>query len=378
MVTGNGPRCRWCDGTDGQIVLDLGNQPSCETFPGPGVAGEDPRTPLRMWFCAGCGLAQLAEDPGPVDEQMPVVEPRAMTEQIDRTLAFADAAGLLRAGAAVAEYGSPHGRSVRPELVARGMRAVPTDGSQGPADLVVDIYGLLHEADQRAALEQRQRLLDADGVMLMQTPSFAAVVEHAHAGILRHGHFGYWSLSALDGALRSVGSGVRSARSEPFDGGTLVVIAGRGEPDASTAALLEAERASAILDAATAAVMQQQSDTAASALRHWLEAERAAGRRVVGYGAATRAVPMLCHAGVDRSLIAAVGDAAAAKWGRRIPGTGIPVVSPSEMLAHRPDRVVLFLADLLDEMRAEMPQVEHHGASWVVLDPTPTVVARMA
>ena len=40
-------------------MLDLGEQPSSELFPAAGAPGPDPLLPLRMWLCAGCGLAQL-------------------------------------------------------------------------------------------------------------------------------------------------------------------------------------------------------------------------------------------------------------------------------------------------------------------------------
>ena len=50
-------------------------------------------------------------------------------------------------GRTVLEYGSPHGESWMSRLAGRGMAAVPS-----AADLVVDFYGLLHEADQEAAL----------------------------------------------------------------------------------------------------------------------------------------------------------------------------------------------------------------------------------
>jgi len=54
--------CRFCGKDDGRIVLDLGRQPSSELFPEVGDAGPDPVYPLRMWLCATCGLAQLADD----------------------------------------------------------------------------------------------------------------------------------------------------------------------------------------------------------------------------------------------------------------------------------------------------------------------------
>jgi hypothetical protein len=73
----------------------------------------------------------------------------------------------------------------------------------------------------------------------------------------------------------------------------------------------------------------------------------------------------LCRAGVDRHLLPAIADASPAKQGCRMPGTDIPVIRPQELVDSRPDSVVLFLPDLLDEVRVGLPQIESSGGRWV-------------
>lgn len=48
-----------------------------------------------------------------------------------------------------------------------------------------------------------------------------------------------------------------------------------------------------------------------------------------------------------------------------MPGTDVPVVAPDELVAARPDVVLLFVSDLLDEVRAALPQIEASGGRWV-------------
>jgi len=85
---------------------------------------------------------------------------------------------------------------------------------------------------------------------------------------------------------------------------------------------------------------------------------------VVGYGAASRAVALLCRAGVDAGLLPAVADASPAKRGSRMPGTNIPVVAPDEVLDGA--SALLFVPDLLEEVRLAYPQVEAAGGRWVI------------
>src|SRR6185437_2302781 len=116
--------------------------------------------PLQMWLCSSCGLAQLLTDPT-VPEEPKGAEPAALVAQAEDAVRRVAAAGLLPAGARVAEYGSPHGGSWLDMLTARGL--VPVDGST-QADLIIDCFGMMHAADQAAALAERAARLAPGGV----------------------------------------------------------------------------------------------------------------------------------------------------------------------------------------------------------------------
>jgi hypothetical protein len=58
-----------------------------------------------------------------------------------------------------------------------------------------------------------------------------------------------------------------------------------------------------------------------------------------------------------------------------MPGGRIPIVSPNDLVARRPDKVLLFVPDLLDEVRQALPEIERYGGRWVVLDPMPREIA---
>ena len=61
--------------------------------------------------------------------------------------------------------------------------------------------------------------------------------------------------------------------------------------------------------------------------------------------------------------------------GRRFPGVGVPIVGVDEVARRRPDEVVLFVTDLLGEMRTRLPEVEAGGGRWVVVDPAVQVMS---
>jgi len=382
------PACRSCRGRTGHLVLDLGEQPPCDYFPRRDDPGPDPAYPLQMWLCSSCGLAQLVADPT-VPEEPRGAEPAALVEQAADAVRQVAAAGLLPGSGLVAEYGSPHGGSWLGLLARHGLTP-SRDGE--PADIVLDCFGLMHAADQAAGLAERVARVAAGGVLLLQYHSLATIIRCGQWNALRHGHYAYYSTTALAAMLAAHGCSLRRAWQFPLYGGTVLLAATRNAgpagpdspagphsgpdspagphsgPDSSVQSLLADDGRAGVRDPAVLGGLQRSALARAGGLRAWLAAERSAGRTVLGYGAASRAVALLRRADVDSALLPAVVDASPAKQGLRMPGTDIPVVSPDQLAVRRPAAVVLFLSDLMTEVRTAFPEVEAAGGRWVDAD----------
>lgn len=357
--------CRACRRSAGELVLDLGEQPACDYFPGSGDPGPDPVYPLQMWLCSSCGLAQLLTDPT-VPEEPRGTEPAALVAQAADAVERVAAAGLLGRGT-VAEYGSPHGGSWLGMLTQRGMVPV-TNGQQ--ADVILDCFGLMHAADQSGALAERAARLAPGGVLLLQYHSLNTIISRGQWNALRHGHYAYYSTTALAAMLSAAGLSARTAWQFGLYGGTVLLAAGRDAdwrdgPDGAIRSLLEQEARTGVRDPSALRALQRDAQLRARRLHEWLVEQRSAGRRVLGYGAASRAVALLCLAELDRDLLPAVVDTSPAKAGSRMPGTDIPVVGPSQLAASRPDAVLVFVPDLMAEVRIAFPEVEAAGGRWV-------------
>ena len=358
--------CRACYRSAGDLVLDLGEQPACDYFPRNDDPGPDPVYPLQMWLCSSCGLAQLLADPT-MPEEPRGTEPAALVAQAADAVERVAAAGFLPDQGVVAEYGSPHGGSWLELLVARGL--VPS-GPGGQADVILDCFGLMHAADQHRALAERAARVAPGGVLLLQYHTLSTIIGYRQWNALRHGHYAYYSTTALTAMLAAVGFTPSTAWHFDLYGGTILLAAskdgdGSSGPNEVVRSLLADDARVGVSDRRTFAGLQRDVHAHATALHNWLVAERSAGSKVLGYGAASRAVALLCHAHVDRALLPAVADASPAKQGRRMPGTDIPVADPAQLAAGRPEAVLLFVPDLLAEVRTAYPEVEAAGGRWV-------------
>ncbi len=368
-------QCRACRGQAGDLVLDLGEQPACDYFPQWDDPGPDPVYPLQMWLCSSCGLAQLLADPT-VPEEPRGAEPAALAAQAADAVGRVAAAGLLPPGARVAEYGSPHGGSWLGLLQDRGLIPV---GAGAEADVILDCFGMMHAADQAAAVAERAARLAPGGVLLLQYHWLDTIVRRGQWNVLRHGHYAYYSAAALSRMLTAAGLSPRTSWRFPLYGGTVLLAArhdagapGRPcQPDGTVTELLAAEARTGVSDPAVVGGLQRDARTRASALHDWLTVMAEAGKTVLGYSAASRAVALLRLANVDRDLLPAVADASPAKHGLRIPGTAIPVISPAELTARTPAAVVLFVPDLMAEVRQAYQEIEANGGQWVDGDGLP-------
>lgn len=358
--------CRSCAGQSGDLVLDLGNQPACDHFPGYSDLGSDQVYPLQMWLCASCGLAQLVGEPILAEEPLGR-EPEVLVTQAAQAVGRLAAAGWLSGRSRVAEFPSPHGGTWLGLMANRALSPVEDDM---PADVVIDSFGMMHDSDQSAALSRRMGRVAPGGVLLLQYHSLATIVRLGQWNALRHGHFAYYSTDALVGMLEVSGFSPRTAWQFDLYGGTVLLAASRGPDqrvadDGSVAKLLSEDARWGVRDPVAVGRLQDDAEAHARGLRNWLRTQHAAGGSVLGYGAASRAVALLCRARIDRRLLPGVVDTSPSKHGRRMPGTDIPIVDPGALATRPPRHVLLFVPDLLTEVRKAFPEVEASGGRWV-------------
>lgn len=367
--------CRWCGSHSGVRVLDAGLQPPSDLHPKPSDPEPDPEFPLAMVMCLDCRLVQLESDETTPEEPRGL-EPRALVQQAEAAVDQAEQQGYLRPGIRVLEYPSPHGGSWVEQLERRSLIEV----SQGPAELLVDIFGMMHEADQRAAMINRISQMSEDAILLIQFHTVAAIVRSGFWNALRHGHFAYYSTPVLVRMAAESGLTAVSASEYSLYGGTILLALAKngsrwGSQSESVTKLVDQEIAAGVTEPMVVASLNESLANSASALRSYLSDSRSRSETVAGYSAASRTSALLQLGHVGAEDLATIADAAPGLHGRTMPGSRIPISSPSELVDARPDKVLLFVPDLLDEVRRALPEIELNGGRWVVLDPMPREIA---
>jgi hypothetical protein len=363
-----GEVCRACRSSSVEPVVHLGDVPASDAFP---LLSDDPATdrayPLELRICRDCLLIQLGpgeapppEQPGPVESQTML---RHAAESADRVVAREG----LPAGTTMIELHSAHGGSWGPDLQRLGLRPV---SSGGQADLVVDVHFLMHEEDLDGVLAAHAARLPPDGVLVCEFFHALPMVTGNLIDTVRHGHFVYLTLLSATENLARHGLIVTWVHEVSLYGGSLQLAArtATSSPnvDPSVEELLSRERAAGLDDVEALKRFGTEGKVLASKVKAELSRRRAAGRRVAGYGAPSKAAVLLALADVDQRLLDYTVDLSPSKTGRRIPGTGVPIRAVEYLLRDRPDDVVLLTWDIADEVANQLARAAA-GTGW---DPT--------
>ena len=256
----------------------------------------------------------------------------------------------------VAAHGFGSGVGIDPSLpAARRGRAgeatltfLPGTLAEAPAglqaDLVICRHVLEHVPDPVALLREAREAVSRDGAVLyVEVPDGEHMLAAPAIWDLIYEHVGYFNDAALRTALAGAGWVVQRTGSsfggqyrwaEATTAGPVTVDGGRPGPEGDMS-----ESARRFAEAYSATV------------RRWsgfMEAERAAGRRVAAWGAGSKGVTFansMVH-GPD-----AMVDINERKHGRFVPGTGQRVSSPAEV-AGRVETVLVMNPIYLDEVEA--------------------------
>jgi 2-polyprenyl-3-methyl-5-hydroxy-6-metoxy-1,4-benzoquinol methylase len=405
-------RCRLCDAELTRTFVDLGMSPLCESYVSEDKL-EAPESfyPLRVLICDACLLVQL---PAYVSGESIFSDYAYFSSYSDSWVAhakrYAEAMASrlnLTADSSVIEVASNDGYLLQhfkamgvPVLgvepagnvaAAARARGIPTEveflgpdtGEQiakqhGRADLVVANNVFAHVPDIRGFAAGLRALVKDDGMVTLEFPHLARLIERRQYDTIYHEHFSYLSLLTSSRALAAAGLNVIDVAELDTHGGSLRVYArpaeSGGEPSERVKEVLAAEEAAGLHtlvghEGFAGAVLTIKSD-----LLRFLLAAAADGKSVAGYGAPGKGNTLLNHCGIRSDLMSYTVDRSPVKQGKYLPGTRIPIYPPEHLAETKPDFVLVLPWNLRTEISHQLEYVRSWGAKLVFPIPVLEVV----
>jgi hypothetical protein len=244
------------------------------------------------------------------------------------------------------------------------------------ADVVVADHSLAHAEDLDRAVAELVIPLAPGGTIAVEFHHGARLLRDTQFDLVCHAHRTYLSVAALLRAFGRHGLMISEAAEIPVHGGSVRIYArrGAGKTQATVERLLTAECAVGLDGFVGHRRLAGQVAAAKDKVRLFLCRAHAAGKKVVGYGAPSRASTLLNSCQVTTELLPATVDQSTSKQGWALPGCRVPIHPPSLLAAVKPDFVLILAWTLADEIVNQMSEIRSWGGRFVVPLPEVTVL----
>jgi SAM-dependent methyltransferase len=270
--------------------------------------------------------------------------------------------------AAAEAIGIPVMREFFGERLGRQLAAL---GKQ--ADLIAGNNVYAHVPDINDFTCGLKAALKPGGTVTLEFPHVMRLIEHTQFDTVYHEHFSYLSLYTVIRIFKAAGLRIWHVEELPTHGGSLRIFGCHAEDSrdtlSSAKALLAEESRRGLQTLAAYLHFQPKADQVKDDLLAFLIEQKRAGKKVAAYGAAAKGNTLLNYAGVKPDLLPFVCDAAAAKQGKFMPGSHIPILPPDTLDLQRPDYLVILPWNIAAEVKQQNARLTSLGTKFVTAIP---------
>jgi 2-polyprenyl-3-methyl-5-hydroxy-6-metoxy-1,4-benzoquinol methylase len=246
----------------------------------------------------------------------------------------------------------------------------------GRQDLLIGNNVLAHVPDINDFVGGMKAVLAPDGVITMEFPHLARLIEFRQFDTIYHEHFSYLSLLTVEKIFAAHELAIFDVEELATHGGSLRIYACHVSSSAKTASeRLQALRAwednQGMSRLETYLNFEPGVQETKWALLEFLIAAKRAGKTVAGYGAPGKGNTLLNYCGIRTDFIDYTVDRNPYKHWKYTPGTHIPIYPPEKISETRPDYIVILPWNLKDEVMMQLDYIRKWGGRFVV--PIPEV-----
>jgi len=407
------PNCRFCGTPLTATLIDLGEMPLANSYVTEATAAKEPRFPLHVRVCPQCLLVQA--DHAISADAIFVADYAYFSSYsdswVDHAKRYAEAMierFKLGPNALVAEVASNDGyllqhflkrgvpvlgiepaarvaeaaikKGIATEIVFFNSATAKRLAASGvQADLIAANNVLAHVPDIRDFVAGFATLLKSEGVATFEFSHVLNLIRGVQFDTIYHEHYSYLSLATVERILATAGLRAIDVEEIETHGGSLRLYAAHIDSShVPTPALqvLRAKEKSAALDRLEG--YQGYADRVRKVkigFLTFLRETKATGKTVAAYGAAAKGNTFLNFCEVTRSDIVCVFDRSAAKQGKLLPGSHIPIFSPARLPEIKPDYLVILPWNIAEEIIAANAAMNSWGGQFVVAVPALRIFA---
>ena len=390
-------QCGLCKGEAAEF-LNLGLQPLANKSPTKEQFEKEDFFPLVTYFCATCKNVQL----GTIVSRERMFEDYYYLSSVNQGLVrhFEALAKTLINAKFVVDIGSNDGILLKP-LKALGVKTIGVDPSinvgkiandaglttivsffdaksvehinkgYGKADVVVASSIFTHLEDPHLFIDNVKNLLTEDGKFIIEVEYIGNMIADVQFERFYLDRVFYYSLSSLKALFAGHGMYITDVEHIEPHGGSIRITAKMGQGSSS----LEVEKLLAEEEKTlTLQKMHEFKNTVnayLTAFHDKLAEYKKTNIKVAGYGAPARVATICNYGKIGPELIPFIVDDSPLKQNRFSPGTHIPIVPKTHLETAKPEVLVVFAFEYLDDIKKK---TAGHGYRYLIPIPPREVV----
>jgi len=238
----------------------------------------------------------------------------------------------------------------------------------GQADALLAANVMCHIPDLNGIAKGASALLKQDGVLIFEDPYLGSMIEKTSYDQIYDEHVFIFSALSVANIFGPHGFELIDLLKQETHGGSMrYVLARKGARSVSAAVtkILADEKAQGLHLSETYDSFRERCEASKARLVRLLQDEKAAGRRVVGYGATSKSTTILNYCGIGPELVEFISDTTPIKQGKFTPGMHIPVKPYSAFAENYPDTALLFAWNHKAEIMEKEKAFTEGGGKWL-------------
>jgi hypothetical protein len=199
--------------------------------------------------------------------------------------------------------------------------------------------------DPIAFMREIHEVLADDGIWVFEQSYMPAMLEMNSYDTVCHEHLEYYALRQIKWMADRVGFHIVEVEFNEVNGGSFSITVAKSRSGSSTTPsvekILDRETENGLDTVVPYIAFAECAAKSRRELLRFIDAAQAQGKMVAALGASTKGNVLLQYCGLTEKKIPFVGEVNTEKFGCYTPGTWIPIIPEEELLAMKPDYLIL-------------------------------------
>lgn len=401
-------RCRHCNNTIKDLVIDLGFQPPSNSYlTKTDLNKQEDCFPLKIFICSSCFLVQTQDttDKTTFFNSEYAYFSSTSTSWLDHAKQFVKTVVdefKLDKSSFVLEIASNDGYLLRNFLDTNipCLGIEPTESTAqkaqdigintwveffdlpltkkirkkyGEADLIVCNNVYAHVPDINNFTKALEQTLKEEAVVTLEFPHLLNLIKHCQFDTIYHEHYSYLSIRTVRQIFEKNNLRIFKVQKIPTHGGSVRVYGCKKNAGfkncQSVEKIIREEKEAGLFDISKYSEFQKNAEKIKANFLNFLIQAKSEAKKVCAYGAAAKGNTLINYAGVDNDLIPFVADASDAKSNKFLPGSRIPICKPETLIEYKPDIVIILPWNLASEIKTQFSQLAEQGCKFFTFVP---------